>query len=338
MCRPKSEGGRRCVGYFNSRIASVSTKLTVATDAVRVAAEKRQAYFNRIEELKQEKRDIRAAAKSEERSITDEEKERIAAINTEIDETDAARKKDDVELKNLKWAAAKLAEKTHARKLDLDEKLGVSPVEEYVGDRLGTATFTGSFEANSPEWHEQRAKGIGGSDVSIIMGTSPFAKEEKLFALKTGQEVNEGTGAISSAMALGNVYEPIIQRKFAENHPELKLWNTKGSWQADKNEYQLANIDGLYAPMGSDKPTGILEIKAVSSEHGWEEEPPIYYRQQALWYMDTFGFTEAKFAIYINQYDYREYTITAREGEMEEIHSRVQGFQKRVADYLEANK
>jgi hypothetical protein len=42
---------------------------------------------------------------------------------------------------------------------------------------------------------------------------------------------------------------------------------------------------------------------------------------------------EAKFAILINQHEYREYTISAREGEMEEIHAKVDAFKKRVSDY-----
>lgn len=333
MCRPQSKGGRRCIGYFNTRVNTISVKLEAATEAVKVAALQRAVYMANIEDLKQEKRDIRTLVKTEKRSITVAEQDRINAANKEMVDIDTKRKEEDVELKKLKWVAAKLAEKEHIRKLDRDEKIGTPTVEEYLSERLGTATFTGAFEADSPEWHEARARGIGGSDVASIMGTSPFLKEDKLFALKTGQLVNDGGGGVSSAMHLGNLYEPIIQRKFAENHPDLKLWNTKGSWKADHDEFQLANIDGLYAPAGETTPTGILEIKAVSSEHGWETEPPIYYRQQALWYCDTFGFKEAKFAIYINQHDYREYTITARPGEMDEIHAKVEVFKKRVADY-----
>lgn len=338
MCRPQSQGGRRCIGYYNTRINSITPKLVAATENVKVAADKRQEYFDLIETLKQEKRDIRALVKEEARKVTPEEQARINAINAEIDETDALRKADDVELKALRWIAAKLADKEHARKIDRDEKTGIAPVEEYAGETLGNATFTGAFEADSPEWHEQRAKGIGGSDVASIMGTSPFLKEEKLFLLKTGQLVESGgEDRVSSAMALGNIYEPIIQRRFAEAHPELKMWNTKGSWKSNARDHQLANVDGLYAPAGSTEPTGVLEIKAVSSADHWEIEPPIYYRQQALWYMDTIGLKEAKFAVLINQHDYREYTITPKPGEMEEIHAKVDAFKQRIADY-HANK
>jgi putative phage-type endonuclease len=333
MCRSSEDGGRRCIGHYNARVNTVTKKLDVATAKVKEAAEKRAVYMEHIENIKQEKRDIRARIKDEKRKITPEETARIESLNIQLELTDEMRKLDDPALKDLKWEAAELAEKEHQRKLDRDEKTGQHPVLNYEAERLGTASFTGQFEEDSDEWHEQRAQGIGGSDVAAIMGVSPFLKESKLFELKTGQTVTLGAESISSAMALGNIYEPIIQRRFAEEHPELQLWNTKGSWKADKHSHQLANIDGLYAPKGSTEPTGILEIKAVSSEHGWETEPPIYYRQQALWYMDTFGFKEAKFAVLINQYDYREYTITPREGEMEEIHAKVDAFKKRVEDY-----
>jgi putative phage-type endonuclease len=333
MCRPQSKGGRRCIGYFNDRIDNVTVKLEAATAAVKVAALQRSAYIATVENLKQEKRDIRALAKDEGRPVNAEEKLRIVAINEEMAEVEQIRKDGEDKFKELKWEAGKLATKEHTRKLDRDEKTGTSPVAEYESTRLGTATFTGSFEPNTPEWHELRAKGIGGSDVASIMGTSPFMKEEKLFALKTGQLISDNSEGVSFAMHMGNLYEPIIQRRFAESNSDLKVWNTKGSWKADHDEFQLANIDGLYAKAGEDTPTGVLEIKAVSSDHGWETEPPIYYRQQALWYCDTFGLKEAKFAILINQHEYREYTISAREGEMEEIHAKVDAFKKRVSDY-----
>ena len=39
-----------------------------------------------------------------------------------------------------------------------------------IGDRLGDAIFLGEYEANTPEWHELRATGIGGSDIAAIVG------------------------------------------------------------------------------------------------------------------------------------------------------------------------
>lgn len=196
---------------------------------------------------------------------------------------------------------------------------------EYTGDTLGTATKVGSFEEDSAEWHEARANGIGGSDVAIIMGISPFKKRDALLKMKTGEVVQKANNTGGAALR-GHVWESYIARKFARRNSDKKVLFTKDSWTKNGSDYHKANFDGLICENGSEIPNAILEIKTASKPQDWENGVPAYYRLQVLWYMIACGFKKGYLAVVINDADYREYEIVAEEGEIEEILEKVESF------------
>lgn len=213
----------------------------------------------------------------------------------------------------------------HMTKLDdfMDYTEGVD--REYKGDTLGTAVKVGSFAEDSAEWHEARANGIGGSDIAIIMGISPFKKRDALLKMKTGEVVQKANNTGGAALR-GHVWENYIARKFARKNPDKTVLFSKDSWNKSGEETHKANFDGLICENGSDVPNAILEIKTASKPQDWENGVPEYYRLQVLWYMDACGFKKGYLAVIINDADYREYEIVARDGEMEEIHAKVNAF------------
>lgn len=217
----------------------------------------------------------------------------------------------------------------HITKLDdfMDYSQGID--REYKGDTLGTAVKAGTFEEDSAEWHEARANGTGGSDVSIIMGISPFKKREALLKMKTGEVVQKANNTGGAALR-GHVWENYIARKFAQRNPDKTVLFTKDSWNKAGDENHKANFDGLICENGSLVPNAILEIKTASKEADWEYGVPAHYRLQVLWYMDACGFKKGYLAVIINDGEYREYEIIAREGEMEEIHAAVDKFSAEV--------
>jgi putative phage-type endonuclease len=332
MCQSKEQGGRRCLGYFQNRVNQVTGKIEAVNSEIRQLAALRIGYYERGEEIKQRKRDIRAGFKG--RKATEEETQEFADLTAEFEASEIARKANNIILENTKWKEATLIGKQLDYKKDLDEKLGVTVIHDFTERELGSAVFVGEYVHQSPEWYQNRLEGVGGSEISIIMGTSPYTKKEALFRIKTGQVIE--TPVMSSQMALGQIYEPAIQRRFAEANPQYKVWEAKGQWVSIKDPNQRANIDGLYSSDGGDTPDSILEIKAVSDPQNWVTEPPLYYRQQVLWYMDTFGLKNGKVAVLINQNEYREFNIVARPGEMEEIHAVVDEFMAAVATYKAA--
>ncbi len=204
----------------------------------------------------------------------------------------------------------------------------------YTGKTLGDATKTVSYPAQSPEWHEQRAKGIGGSDIAAIYGFSPWTKREELFQIKTGQVVPDEKPRNAGALWRGNILEDYIAREYQENEKSLQLVHCKDSWKSKEREYHLANVDGLlYDNVEDEKPSGVLEIKTSSVPSSWVDGVPIYYRLQTLWYMSAFGLNYAKFAVMIDDVNYHEFEINPKPGEIEEMLKKVEEFVDEVNEW-----
>lgn len=204
---------------------------------------------------------------------------------------------------------------------------------EYQGDTLGNATQTISFPPNTPEWHEQRLKGIGGSDIAAIMGLSPWTSREELFLLKTGQVVADNLKTTSGALWRGNIWEDYIARKYALKDNAELLVHCKASWVNNERTHQFANLDGLLYSDGASEPGKILEIKTSSTPDSWSEGVPAYYRTQVLWYMDSFGIKAGVVTVMIDDSQMKEFDVIPKTGEIEKIHTDVNEFMAEVEDF-----
>lgn len=294
--------------------------LELSLDAVTVIESK-------IEELEDERLTARLEADSENRPLDEAGILRAKEISDEINEL-RRRKRELLERsKDARLIKADADVAAFENELALELAAGKKIIHDYEGDTLGDAVVTGEFEANSPEWHEQRRNVIGGSDISVIMGTSVFNTESSLLATKLGLIEPSFTKTI--ATGLGDTYEPIIQHEFAKRHPEYTLYHSKASWRNKDNPSHGANVDGIYDSTGQGgAPDSILEIKAVSRP--WDGAPPIYYRQQVLWYMHCTGFRKGKVACLTNQSEYAEYDIIPEPGEIESIVEKVKEFESKL--------
>jgi putative phage-type endonuclease len=158
-------------------------------------------------------------------------------------------------------------------------------------ETLGLATRIGNFEAQSPEWHELRATGIGGSDIAAICKTSPWTSPFALWAKKTGR-IEDTVGA-SEAAEWGNILEPVILDQF-EKRSGVKLHRNVGTWANNKNPWQLANPDAIWEANGK---FGIVEVKTSRYEDDWANGVPEYYKTQVNWYDQTFGFKNTIYVV-----------------------------------------
>jgi putative phage-type endonuclease len=302
--------------------------LNSSLDALIVVGEK-------IDELEDERLTLRIKADEENRPLTEPEIEQVKIINEKISNLRAARKELINSNKDIRMEKADADVTLHANHLELDKANGVQHVHDYESEELGEAQAVGQHESNSEEWHAQRKKVIGGSDVSAIMGTNKWTNYNKLLATKLGLIAPSTSKPI--AANLGDIYEPIIQYQFAKTHSAgtkepYTVYHTKSSWINNSNPTHGANMDGLYDSSGTGSaPDGILEIKAVSNLGPWKEGPPAYYRQQVLWYMHVTGLRKGKIVALFNQEDYNEYDIIPEEGEIENIVEKVSEFEKHLA-------
>jgi len=163
----------------------------------------------------------------------------------------------------------------------------------------------GTFEVESPEWRAARSRGLGGSEIAAVLGLSPWCSKFTLWHRKAGMVDPEKE---SPAMSWGKRLETPIADRFAETHPDARLTRT-GTWRSKARPWQIANPDRLiHAKHG---PTSILECKTAHSMDAWEwvDGVPVYYRCQALWYLDVFGLETCHFAVLIGGSDYRELEV-----------------------------
>lgn len=325
MCQSKANGGMRCPTWYKQKVEREYRKLDTITKKV---AER--ILF--VEELSNEIK-VNIKEFKQEMFFTKSDKKK-QELQSRIDKLIAKEKKAKADLAGLKKQSGEQAAKYELACEDLDVKQGISNL--YLGDTLGEAVLLGEFEQDSPEWHANRGRGIGGSDVGAILGISPMLTRERLFKMKTSFVPASGS---SGAALIGHQFEPVILRRYATNHPEKKVMVAKASWQNKDRDYQYANIDGLICENGSETPNAILEIKTSSHPSDWvdpetgAERPPAHYRAQVLWYMSTFGIQKGYLAALINHTEYKEFEIIPEPGEIENIQNQVLDFVKEVKEY-----
>lgn len=87
------------------------------------------------------------------------------------------------------------------------QKQGDPPPEPLV-------VMQGGQAETRAEFHERRAKGIGGSDVAAILGLSRYKTPEALWLEKTGQVAGDDT--LTADRDRGNTFERIAIERYAE--------------------------------------------------------------------------------------------------------------------------
>lgn len=154
-----------------------------------------------------------------------------------------------------------------------------------------------------------RDKYIGGSDIPIIMGISPFKTRFDLLLEKAGLKENDFTG--NEYTEYGNVLEPKI-RDFINQNREDKFEEGKYI----ENDIRC-HTDGINKEM-------VLEIKTTSQIHEKVEDYKVYL-VQLLFYMEYTKRKHGKLAVYHRPDDFNE------EFEVE----RLTQYDIRLADYKE---
>jgi len=185
----------------------------------------------------------------------------------------------------------------------------ITPANETLKD----AVFIGNFENGSEEWHEQRSKGIGGSDVGILCGLSEWTSPYTWAAKRLGKI--ESNNETSEPMEWGNRLEPVILDAFQDKYPDIELWRDAGTWHHKDRAWQQANPDALYTADGGNT-WGIVEVKTARYEDQWKQSEdgkndviPPTYRAQVLWYLQTFGLTHAYVVVLFSGSKFRVFEV-----------------------------
>lgn len=158
--------------------------------------------------------------------------------------------------------------------------------ETFAPAELNDAELVGVFDDGSPEWHEARETGIGGSDIGTIVGLNPWDSAFALWARRTGQIAPKQVDNWS--VRFGKAFEEPILRMWQAEHPEWRVMRT-GTFRSISRPYQLANPDALAQHVETGE-WMVVEVK--TSRSPWKDVPPMY-EAQVQWYMDVLSIKRA---------------------------------------------
>lgn len=151
------------------------------------------------------------------------------------------------------------------------------------------------------EWLKLRRQGIGGSDISALVGVNPFKSAIDVFLDKTGRgaEIEE-----NEKMKWGKLLEEPVAQEYAKQK-NVKVQHCNAILQHPESPVCLANIDRLILKENTGYDTnGILEVKTTSYAPAWADGMiPDMYALQLQWYLGITGLAWGQFATLVQGQD-----------------------------------
>lgn len=166
-----------------------------------------------------------------------------------------------------------------------------SLVEAFLPDRLGDSELVGKFEDGSEEWHQQRANGVGSSEVASCADLPGAFKSKYVLWLEkcgyyTPPEPDEATAEM---FRMGHLMENLLDEYLLQERPH-EIPHQAGSWRHVDNHSALLNPDRLVWDTQHERWRG-REYKA--SARGFDnDQPPLKYIAQCEWCRGSLGFDE----------------------------------------------
>lgn len=190
--------------------------------------------------------------------------------------------------------------------------------------------FEGTPDEISAAWHEQRDRGVGGSDVGVILGLNHWKSIEQLWREKTGRSKPEDISH-KPCVILGNALEPALRREYAYRHQDVQVEEPLYMLQDTEKPWRQASLDGIITC--ADGMKEVLEIKTVggyNSLRWFMGGVPESYACQVLHYMAVSGFQRAQLIAMIGNSSIIERTVERSERLIDLIESAVDEFWESV--------
>lgn len=140
---------------------------------------------------------------------------------------------------------------------------------------------------------ENRKKGVGGTDISVILGYNKYKTQFELWEEKMGLS---GPVPETGPMRRGKKMEPIVAEIYTEDTGN-RIRIDKEQKVHPKNEILRANLD--YEILGHPRGRGILECKTASQNalNSWSDNIPTRYFCQIQWQLGITSYTWADYAL-----------------------------------------
>lgn len=140
-----------------------------------------------------------------------------------------------------------------------------------------------SKNATREEWLKVRKLGLGGSDMSAVLGVNQWRSPLDVWLDKTSDTIDEKE---SEAMYWGTVLEDIVAQEFAKR-TGWKVRNNNFTLQSDEYPYLLANIDREI--VGVDAGLECKTANAFKADEWQGDSVPDAYYVQCQHYMAVTG-------------------------------------------------
>lgn len=167
--------------------------------------------------------------------------------------------------------------------------------------KIGIGKLFGTHPSGSQEWLADRRGAVGGSDIGVICGKSPYKSALTLWAQRT-HRIDEDS--VNAAMLIGTVLESSIIALYALEHPDMIVHEKAHTWAMNTDQRLRANPDAFIENEFGD--TSILEIK-YTRQH-WKELPE-HYRYQVIWYQTVTGLHNDATVAALTADGYQEFTV-----------------------------
>lgn len=185
----------------------------------------------------------------------------------------------------------------------------------------------GSLELimNREEFLAQRRKGIGGSDISALLGLNPWKSSFGLYLDKTGRLEENLTPEQEERMKWGTILEDVIAKDYAEQQG-VKIQRINQQMTHPKHDCIVANVDrvvlddGARARFDGERVKGankVLEVKTANAfamnSDDWGDEGsevvPTNYWLQVMWYMGITQLPVADIAVLFGGQRQKVFTV-----------------------------
>lgn len=138
------------------------------------------------------------------------------------------------------------------------------------------------------DWLANRMRGIGGSEISAVVGCNPYMDNITLWEIKTGRRIPEDISE-KEYVKYGTEAEKHLRELFKLDFPEYQLdYVENNSFRNDKYPWAQASLDGWLHD--ADGRLGIWECKTTNilqsmQKEKWNGQIPQNYYCQCLLYM-----------------------------------------------------
>lgn len=151
---------------------------------------------------------------------------------------------------------------------------------------------------STSEWEDARRDSLGGSDMAVILGVSPYETTKlDIYNQKIGKKpVVSASPTQEIIFNAGHFLENMVANLFSYQSG-YEAYEIKGMFEHPRHPYLRGNIDRFYRIKGSKEPLGFLECKTTSEykKNEWKDNQiPTQYKVQISTYMSITNMDSCK--------------------------------------------